>query len=656
MLVGIGEDGSIIQYQFKNKQILCRAYAGNKWESWKYLQENFIVSEFGNSETDAISQKFFTEKVQNIADNISNSNTTVRFDRIVTNASIVIEGITQSEGGEVVFVASKKKFAYLLNDRYYENWPSVRNYMSVDNKIFPDKVYLCGNKAYIYYGGTLLASDEEAIGMSALAYANAQKALDKLYGVFTVQAAMIDELDELNNPVNTTTYYTVYYQYHPVGVLRLFGNAKSNIVTQILDANWDIDANGNLLQGFVGTQIKSLVRVYNAGSDELNNEIPKQTWGKWKYYSEGGSISIGNTYDDAVKNGYKGTSEDFYKNLSNIDVLHFFRTIPYSNIDSTVNSGYYIITDNDTYSSDILLVSRYGEDDAVVQMLLSFQFSDAKWQKRTLTADKWSSWEVVGGDAEVFTENLTVKLNSGKSFGRYVNGDIIPCKGKTVMDVIKMSVDEPEGLKFSSFLMDILPLEQEVGAVISGNKEIRFYMNDQSLARANSLSIIDITANKVLASGLPVESPLTVDIGTVTSSSGGKRQWKATVIEDSTGKTIDSPVYTVTWKNEIIFFDEVDSAPVTNTVILAGHRVAATTKEFQISAENKVGNYIAFPATMTLKTIENASFSGDWWYNAQTGDDFYDIKQTTVINGIDYNVWCMVRPLPMGVKANVVFN
>lgn len=401
LLVGIGEDGSIIQYQFKNKQILCRAYAGNKWESWKYLQENFIVSEFGNSETDAISQKFFTEKVQNIADNISNSNTTVRFDRIVTNASIVIEGITQSEGGEVVYVASKKKFAYLLNDRYYENWPSVRNYMSVDNKIFPNKVYLCGNKAYIYHGGALLASDEEALGLASTAGVNAQKALDKFDEIFDLHNAMIDRLDELNNPVNTTTYYTVYYQYHPVGVLRCFGNAKSNIVTQILDANWDIDANGNLLQGFVGNQFKSLVRVYNDSSDEI--DIPKKTWGKWQYYSEGG-IAMGNTYDDAFKNGYKGTSEDFYKNLSNIDILHFFNKITYSEIDSVVNSGYYIVTDENTYSSDILLVSRYGEDDSVVQMFLSFQFSAAKFQRRTMTGGTWSDWEEISGGGSTGTD------------------------------------------------------------------------------------------------------------------------------------------------------------------------------------------------------------------------------------------------------------
>lgn len=279
--------------------------------------------------------------------------------------------------------------------------------------------------------------------------------------------------------------------------------------------------------------------------------------------------------------------------------------------------------------------------------------------RRYTEEDGWAEWYNTSVNREVFTENLTVKLNSGKSFGKYLNGDIIPCKGKTVMDVIRMSVEENEGLKFNSFLMDISP-EQPADTVLSGEKEIRFFLNDTSLVRVNSLSIIDITSDKILASGLPVTSPLNVNIGMVTASSGQKRQWKATIIENATGNTIESPIYTVTWKHPVvdtyIYYSEVDSSPSSDTIVKSGNKILSSTKQFQISAENKVGNYIAFPSTMSLKSIENASFSGDWWYNAQTGDDFYDNKQTMTIGGITYNVWCMIRPLPMGVKANVIFN
>lgn len=105
--------------------------------------------------------------------------------------------------------------------------------------------------------------------------------LKKIGRVNSIDSIMIDNLDSLTNPVSTTTYYTVYYQYHVVGVLRCFGNSNSSIVTQIFDANWDIDTDGRLLQNCITARMKSFVRVYNYNSDELVTEIPKKTWGKW---------------------------------------------------------------------------------------------------------------------------------------------------------------------------------------------------------------------------------------------------------------------------------------------------------------------------------------------------------------------------------------
>ena len=42
-----------------------------------------------------------------------------------------------------------------------------------------------------------------------------------------------------------------------------------------------------------------------------------------------------------------------------------------------------------------------------------------------------------------FNSNLTVSIAAGKTFGRYVNGDIIPASGKTAQQVIAMSLVEP---------------------------------------------------------------------------------------------------------------------------------------------------------------------------------------------------------------------
>jgi len=44
--------------------------------------------------------------------------------------------------------------------------------------------------------------------------------------------------------------------------------------------------------------------------------------------------------------------------------------------------------------------------------------------------------------SEKFTSNITVSIASGKTFGKYLNGDIIPASGKTANDVIKLALAE----------------------------------------------------------------------------------------------------------------------------------------------------------------------------------------------------------------------
>lgn len=46
------------------------------------------------------------------------------------------------------------------------------------------------------------------------------------------------------------------------------------------------------------------------------------------------------------------------------------------------------------------------------------------------------------GGGELFTGNITVSIQSGKTFGQYKNGDIIPASGKTANEVIKMALLE----------------------------------------------------------------------------------------------------------------------------------------------------------------------------------------------------------------------
>lgn len=79
---------------------------------------------------------------------------TVRFDRI-ENSLLHIEGITGSMGGEVVFASQNKRFCYLYDDKAYENWPGCGDYFDTKGKTYRDKIYLCDDKAYVFFNGDL---------------------------------------------------------------------------------------------------------------------------------------------------------------------------------------------------------------------------------------------------------------------------------------------------------------------------------------------------------------------------------------------------------------------------------------------------------------------------------------------------------------------
>lgn len=83
-----------------------------------------------------------------------------------------------------------------------------------------------------------------------------------------------------------------------------------------------------------------------------------------------------------------------------VDKGEFCHKITYAELDTIVISGVYIVEDKYSYSSDMLLVSRYGKDNAVTQMILSTHFGGGKPKVRTLTDKKWSEWTEIGGGGE----------------------------------------------------------------------------------------------------------------------------------------------------------------------------------------------------------------------------------------------------------------
>ena len=96
---------------------------------------------------------------------------TERFDEIVTDSSIVLEqSNAPTEDGKIVFLASLGKFACFVDNKYYPSWKGVDAYMNTDHTHpHENKIYLFGNKTYIYFAGALLSADSDAIQLAASA-------------------------------------------------------------------------------------------------------------------------------------------------------------------------------------------------------------------------------------------------------------------------------------------------------------------------------------------------------------------------------------------------------------------------------------------------------------------------------------------------------
>lgn len=94
-----------------------------------------------------------TEAAEGIGDKIrlSMEGQTARFDEILEN-SVTISDISSLETTKVVYIIPLKKFADAKADgTYFANFPNADMYMNTDrSEILKDKVYLCGDKAYVW--------------------------------------------------------------------------------------------------------------------------------------------------------------------------------------------------------------------------------------------------------------------------------------------------------------------------------------------------------------------------------------------------------------------------------------------------------------------------------------------------------------------------
>lgn len=111
--------------------------------------------------------------------------------------------------------------------------------------------------------------------------------------------------------------------------------------------------------------------------------------------------------------------------------------------------GNIILTNSGVYFSDGTFQPSAASDDTAISISGYFQTyvdnqenAESGWAGATIanTGAAVSGWT---RGITFFTEDLTVSLPNGKTFGRYETGETIPASGKTPREVIEMAIVEP---------------------------------------------------------------------------------------------------------------------------------------------------------------------------------------------------------------------
>jgi len=147
-----------------------------------------------------------------------------------------------------------------------------------------------------------------------------------------------------------------------------------------------------------------------------------------------------------------------------------------------------------------------------------------------------------------FTEDITVRLSAGKSFGKYINGQVIPAAGKTAREVILMALDEYINAVFTLFNIDGQNNIVEVGTTIVGDKTFQWAITDNS-GDVDTLDIFDVTEGLTLVAGLPAVPAFAIQAipAKQLNANGAAQAWQAIGYDlNSGGAAVNSGTFTVT--------------------------------------------------------------------------------------------------------------
>lgn len=218
-----------------------------------------------------------------------------------------------------------------------------------------------------------------------------------------------------------------------------------------------------------------------------------------------------------------------------------------------------------------------------------------------------------GGSAPLFSADVTFVLSSGKSFGKYTNGQTAAWTGMTAIEALIDAAIEYINPSFGSFTYSGISTTEEIGTTLSGSKTFTWSITLGSGTVA-TIDIYDITAASTLLAATINDGTQAQTITTIQlNADGATQQWRG-VGNDSGGgpATFNSSTLTVTARFKG-FFGPTSANPATSADVRALPSNAFVTSGNIVLATGNTLTKFAFciPATKSIASVidESALFA-----------------------------------------------
>lgn len=251
-----------------------------------------------------------------------------------------------------------------------------------------------------------------------------------------------------------------------------------------------------------------------------------------------------------------------------------------------------------------------------------------------------------GISEQVFLEDVTFILSSGKSFGKYTNGQTAPWEGLTVIQALVDAATEYIAPTFGSFSVSGQATTVEVGTTLSGSKTFTWSITENS-GDVNTIDIVDLTAGTTIADDTPNDGSQSVTITTLQlNSNGATQQWRGVGLDDNNSNTFNSNTFTVT-SRYYRFFGPTDAEPTNSSEVRAlpssAFQTGTGTFTFETGDEKTIF-VIALPPGFTLSSVVdldalNANITGEFESSTISVSDAGSTSRT-------YNLYVMEVVVP----------